>query len=640
MLMHQNSIHSLLLVLLLIACGLASLPSYAQNNNPPDHNDQTLLVIGNQTFRIHIVQKGETLYAISKTYGVNIAQIALHNPDIYYGIIEGQLLKIPIQPNLNANTQTPKDDYRLHVVQEGDNLYKLARQYGINVESIRKANLMTSDTLRLNATIRIPFENIVPTTQNAGEHIAYLVQKGDGLYSIAKKHNITQEAILEANPEIATRGLQANMLISIPTAPSQPPDTTLPNDLLPQTKAATYTLIIAKTACDTQNPFPKWKPINVALILPFSLNSTKGKLPDNNHATPDRPANSNVKGDPRFIEFYQGFLLAIEQFQLQGQKLNISVFDSQRDPKVVEQIVESDTLRNANLIIGPVYPKNVSLVGNYAAQRRITFVSPLSGQTPAFDTNPYLFQANPSQLTQLRKFISTIDPKRQQHIIIIREQSIEDNDLANNVQLMLQSHLAQYPDCDATRLSTLTYPKGEPAANQTHKLQKLIANDPNCVIIVPSNNEPFISDLLGQINSITIGQESNIHLLAMPKWLKMNNLEFSQLTNLRVTTYSPFYIDYTSIVVADFLDTYRATFRAEPSQYAFQGYDIASYFITAIRRYNEDFRFCLDEVQPTLLQNRFEFEQSQDFSSYENNGIFLLRFDSKLGIKPVETPTE
>ena len=70
----------------------------------------------------------------------------------------------------------------------------------------------------------------------------------------------------------------------------------------------------------------------------------------------------------------------------------------------------------------------------------------------------------------------------------------------------------------------------------------------------------------------------------------------------------------------------------EPTQFAFQGYDVTTYFLRAMFKYGMDFRYCIDKVEDWQLQNTFQFRQSKDFGTYESEGVFLLRFDKSRGL--------
>ncbi len=612
-----QSSRSWAVAIVLLLCTMST-PVLAQ---PLDTISTPRITVNGRQMWVHTVTKGETLYAISRRYSVSQADIAAHNPDIYYGIKKGQKLKIPVPVGYQSAQPRAQGEYVIHVVQPGENLYQLSRQFSVSVQSIRQANGLTSDTLKVHETIRIPTHDNASSGAATGQPTLHIVQKSEGLYGIARQYGVSQEEILAANPGLSSRGLQPGDLLRIPP-PRQGPEVTSPLQLSPEGYEA---------LCDSAIPFPKWKTLEIALALPFSL----GKAGATSHDDDERSSEltSRTGADARFVEFYNGVLLAVERFKLQGRNFRLRIFDTQRNPDRMRQIVESDSLSTAHLVIGPVYPQNISIAGLYTAQRRINIVSPLSGKTPSFDTNPYLFQANPSFLTQMRRMVRSLPLQQVRRIMVLCEEGGSESDLVENLQLLLQSALVSAGRSDSVEVRTVSMGKGKLAQTSAAILKTHLLPGTENIVIVPSNHEPFVSEALGILNSLAVSKRYPITVYGMPKWIKLPKLDLDALINLRVTCFSPFFVDYTKPAVMEFVDTYRATYRSEPSQYAFQGYDVATYFISAIHAYGEDFRHCLRRMGSVeLLQTNLEFHQSQQFGSYESAGVFLLRFSATDGI--------
>lgn len=578
------------------------------------------ITVGAEEYYLHVVSKGETLYAISRHYNVSQTAIAAANPQIYYGVKEGAILKIPI-PN-EQRTSLEESGLRIHVVKPGENLYGLSRQYGVPVARLREFNSLLSDTLQTHQLLRIP-----PAT-SAPERV-YEVQKGEGVYGIAKRLGVTQEQLLEANPWLRERALAVGDKLVVPHLEQLVPDSSPVHE-------GGQAALQPSVMCDSSNAFPRWKTLHVALVLPFELGKTA--ISENEEEGYDLVVSTSSRGiaaNTRYLDFYQGVLFALNDFRLKGCNISLSVFDSQHSTAVVQKLVQSDTLRNADLIIGPVHPKNITLLSQYAAQKRIPIISPLSGKTPALDLNPYLFQANPSFYTQLKSLVQEVLVSGMSKVLVIREESIADADMADRLTSLLQEQaklLTPSPE-----IKVLTYPKGEATAKLTPRLRSLIGGTKNLKIFIPSNSEPFVSDILGQLNGLFVLKVADsVDVYGMPRWFKMRNLDLSQLGSIRVTLFSPYYVDYLSEPVYMFLESYREIYRTEPSQYAFQGYDVAKFFLSAIYRYGEDFRHCLPYCDEPLLQTRFDFRAAQEFGSYESRAIYLLQFDLERGLLPIK----
>ncbi|GAB5560931.1 MAG: hypothetical protein SynsKO_25780 [Synoicihabitans sp.] len=97
---------------------------------------------------VHIVTKGESLSLIARQYGTSVQAIRAEN-ELRSDVIQvGQKLKIP-----GVATQT---EPVVHVVKRGENLSLIAQTYGTRVSSIKKANKLRSDRIRIGQKLRIP----------------------------------------------------------------------------------------------------------------------------------------------------------------------------------------------------------------------------------------------------------------------------------------------------------------------------------------------------------------------------------------------------------------------------------------------------------------------------------------------------
>lgn len=99
------------------------------------------------TENTYIVQKEDSLYSISRKFGITIDALKNNNNIVDNTLIVGQVLKIPAQ---NENTSN------LYVVKKGDNLWSIAQKYGVTVNAIRILNNLTSDVLKIGQTLIIP----------------------------------------------------------------------------------------------------------------------------------------------------------------------------------------------------------------------------------------------------------------------------------------------------------------------------------------------------------------------------------------------------------------------------------------------------------------------------------------------------
>lgn len=142
----------------------------------------TYIPIGNSEY--YTVQKGDTLWNISKKYNVSVADIKTANGLSSSTLKIGQKLKIPVEEEIIKEN--------VYVVKKGDTLYKIAQNYDITVNEIIKLNNLTNTTLSVGQILEIPRKEL----NNSN---TYIVQKGDTLYKIASNNNVTVDEIKEFN---------------------------------------------------------------------------------------------------------------------------------------------------------------------------------------------------------------------------------------------------------------------------------------------------------------------------------------------------------------------------------------------------------------------------------------------------------
>lgn len=133
----------------------------------------------------HVVQRGDTLYSIAREYGTTVDQLRQANGLTGDAIWVGQVLQI---------SSSATGEHRTHTVVRGDTLYSLARRYGTSVDAIMRANGLT------NANIYVGQHLVVATlaTPVVGG-TTYTVVRGDTLYAIARRYGTTVDAVMTLN---------------------------------------------------------------------------------------------------------------------------------------------------------------------------------------------------------------------------------------------------------------------------------------------------------------------------------------------------------------------------------------------------------------------------------------------------------
>ena len=171
---------------------------------------------------LYTVKKGDTLYNIARVYGVSVDSIKdlnyLTTNDLYIG----QVLRIPEMYTKPEEMNVPY--YINYTVQKGDSLYSIAQKYDTTVDALMQDNGLKNTTLTVGQNLKIRMsvsgeveecfgEDYIPSSNNTLE---YVVKKGDTLYSIAKKYNVSVSDIVKEN-NLSNANLSVGQILLIPS---------------------------------------------------------------------------------------------------------------------------------------------------------------------------------------------------------------------------------------------------------------------------------------------------------------------------------------------------------------------------------------------------------------------------------------
>ncbi|MEW6469739.1 MAG: LysM peptidoglycan-binding domain-containing protein [Bacteroidota bacterium] len=145
----------------LLACLLACSPSFAQ---PPQEIpiSKSTATIDGKKYYLHTIDKGQTVYAIAKTYGVSVNDIVADNPGSLDVIKPGQVLKISYdkvkknKKDTGVDPPPPDGDYYYHKVSQGETFYSISKKYNVQVEALMKWNEQSVGGLKEGSILKIP----------------------------------------------------------------------------------------------------------------------------------------------------------------------------------------------------------------------------------------------------------------------------------------------------------------------------------------------------------------------------------------------------------------------------------------------------------------------------------------------------
>ena len=621
----------LLSILLLIISHTVT--TYAQV--PVKISDQTVNINGKKYY-IHKVEIGQTLYSVSKAYNVDREEIKRNNNLQSIEIKAGQLLKIPFTKIRNTDSSP---DFFYHKVKQGETLFSLSQKYYVTVENIIESNPVVKYGLKTDQILKIPNSFKKNREDREKNYFLYTIKADDTLYSISRKYNLSVEDLLKLNPD-AKNGIKIGQTIKIPNNSVQNNDIqnnseindTTDNILNTGLNDPLYFTEDGITPCN-QFEYTNGKSFEVVLLLPLFLEQNLHYI--NNYNKEKDPM--FYKNTKRFTELYEGVLLALQKVKSQGFSINLNVFDTENDSLKVENIMASLNYPNVDLIIGPVYSKNVIIASEYAARHHINLISPLSKNLSLLNNNPFVFQTVPSMNAETDKISEILKQHNDStNVILIYDGSENQLKIVNRFKQNFSLNDTLRTLTDTSVFKIIKYDSDIKMMDEEQtKINRALKPKFNNIVYIPYDNEVFVTQVIDKLYADNDSMQ--IEIIGSDNWINFQNINSATFNKLSFNFVSPFYIDYNSAEVKDFIKTYRTIYETEPSFFAFQAYDITCYFLNSLRKYGRIFQFCISPEDTFLnshgLIYNFNFERINTQSGFENKAVFILKFNDSFQLE-------
>lgn len=570
---------------------------------PQSQKSETIVYIGGEKFYIHTVQPGQTLYSIARLYGVSEQTLVAYNPTMADVLKADQNVKIPVpapqmQPDEAPLTARQEKKLRkkfiLHTVEAHETLYAISKRYGISVETLLEDNENLDPThLTIGGTLLVRKKE-VGKTSNA-ENLAeleeykeklnsvptdgfryYVVRPGDTMYSLAHANRTTEQTLSELNEGLSSATLKAGAIIKLPTADA-PATAEQPADTLTVRPPAEKLLTLALDAA-----------LRLSLLLP---------------ATTDGRPNAS------YTEFYQGFLLGVDQLRRDGRSVRLDVFDTAHDPAKVTTLVADSALTRSQLIVGPVYEDELAPVLRIAEQEGIPVVSPLA--TIDHTHSDVLFQMAPDPAQKYAKLARPLNSGRR--VVLIYSQHTDT--------AFEQAVKALIPDVG---YETFRYEQGS-------NIGSILSARDSALLVVLSGKETEVDSILAALASASSNIIARGHsapqydVIGGPHWNRFDNIDRNLFFKNRVNFISTYHAKRDDERIRTFDNRYISAFGSLPTLYSYRGYDAAVLFGSAMF---DDINSFFDDETFTPLQTPYRFTRTADGNRVNTEWVRVVYNDN------------
>ncbi len=616
------------------------------------------VIISGIAYYIHQVKKGETAYSISRAYNITVEDLTRENPPAVYGVNEGQTLRIPVRlvtdakPSQSVPVKREHDETKFiyHSLRPGETVYSLSKAYGVSEDEIVQSNPgIDINKLSVGTEIAVPKREFMNTQQKFDDqekkYIFHKVLTGESLASIAKQYGYNVRQLRRENRDL--RFPQVGDFVRIPGGKIAEIQE------IEQVRADTVPAIIEEPPVSIERsagftPVKDLKgSLNVAVLLPFYLkeNSERTEIDSSKLVKGKKTYKANkmqedwiYPGSIDFLEMWEGILLASDTLSSMGLNINLHPYDIEKDTIEISKLILSGKLADMDLIIGPVYSHNLSIISAYARDLGIPVVSPVPlFNNSALIKNPTLFMASSSLEIAQKALAKKISEYYDHNIVFIHADTTgADEDVMRFKNLIFTELSYKLPYEDIKFKEFKFYSRAMFNSDSINRLSHALSEQSKNIIIIASEEAPVISEIIDNVSGLS--RKFNIKLFGYPVIRDLDRLDQKELFDMDLMVYSPNWIDYSKNNVIQFNSNFRRKFLTQPLEksYAWQGFDIAYYFVSGLAMHGKSFIEHPEIHYPELLQSEYDFKRKDAGDGFENQKLFMIRYTKDYVVKLIE----
>ena len=344
----------------------------------------------------------------------------------------------------------------------------------------------------------------------------------------------------------------------------------------------------------TPEVFTPKQEVNATLVLPLTGNDGK---PNRNN-----------------IDFYCGALLAVYDLGNVGIDCKLNIYDTMDS----RSQMSVETISNSDMVIGPITAADLTKLFSAVPEAKAV-ISPLDQRADKLlGEHTNMIQVPTPHSAQFQDLIDWMeeDFRAGDRVVMISEKAARQNNLTGPMKAVLDSSSLGY--------STFSYSILE-GRDVTTPLTNLMTREGTNRIVIASESEAFVNDVVRNLNLLIRGN-LDIVLYSPSKIRSFDTIEVENLHNISTHVSLTYFIDYNDPEVMDFLMKYRAFYNTEPTQFAYQGYDIAKFCMGMCSKYGDNWKNMLSSTEQKMLQSTFAFKK-EPFKGYVNNGVRRIVYD-------------
>jgi len=584
---------------------------------PVNGNVKTVTTVSGKK---HMVEQGETLYGLAKQNGMTVEDLIAANPGSENGLKAGQVIIIPDSPTapttpatVDANQQVQDafsrnapqvsvpqgTDPIYYTIQDGEDLYVIAKRNNASVEGILTAN----PGLKPNEYVPGTKIKIVPNSalpfiyeRMGRRNYKYEVKRGETYASIAADNGISEDELKAANPDL--KKVKKGKVIVLPKPVAERVTGEMITIPLEELRAyyepridGLYDNLVAKKLEDE---------VNIAMILPFQLHKS----------APPKQAYL-------YTDFYKGFLLALDDASKDCPKhINLKVYDTQHNLNVTDSILALPELKSMNFIIAPSEPQQLSRINAFGKANKVPVLNCFTTKNEDYLDNPYVYQVNTPTGELMHNVMRWFDEQfKGYNVIFLNAASDNDKEMFEHIRNHINHK--KYNTATINVNGDLTY---NDISNQMNPGSKY-------VFIPSSGDKSLIKKYIATLKQVKNDRfDCDLSLIAYPEYVLYLKDYQTDLQDINTYMFSRFF-NAKGYRTRNLDAAYKANFEGEPLKgepyMALYGWDTGMYLLKSL---GVDGR--IDEETPLYegVQTSFRWERGDNWRGLTNQAVDIVHF--------------
>ena len=412
------------------------------------------------------------------------------------------------------------------------------------------------------------------------------VKRKETIFGIARENGLTIDELINANPEMKQPGyeLRKGDYIKIP----------FPSGNAHAAASATLQLQMPMKPVVVEKDM-RQREIRVGVMLPLHNENGDGR---------------------RMTEYYRGVLMACDSLRIHGISTDIRAWNVAENTDI-QTVLRDPRAEECDLIIGPLYTKQVKALGDFALAHDIHVLIPFSINSNEVFNNSNLFQVfqNGNQTNQSYVF-RFFQRFKDSHVVIIdcNDSTSTKGSFTTVLRRKLEQEGAEY---------TITNLKSSEA-----KFKQSFSTTKHNVVVLNTSRSQELNIAFAKLNGMLITAPSlKISMFGYPEWLMYNRQHLDNFYKFDTFIPSTYYMNPLSPRAEHFKKKYRWNFHQDMQpyhqRYAVTGFDQAYFMIKGLHMYGSHFTGASGMVGYTPLQTPLHFERIGNGGMQNRAALFV-----------------